>query len=132
MLVADSPLGRVIRCDRRAILIARLRFMSFCPQYPPKAWDGMDVVFRIWFESQFASGGGMGAPLRASAAGHVHLDERPSGGTPHLNFVNEVLGEEELKVPVRYGVLLSALMDALYESAEKQRPVKVEPVPAEL
>jgi len=63
---------------------------------------------------------------------HVHLDERPSGGTPHLNFVNAVLGEEELKVPVRYGVLLSALMGALYESAEKQRPVNVEPVPAEL
>jgi predicted dehydrogenase len=63
---------------------------------------------------------------------HVNLDERPSAGTPHLNFVNAVLGEEELKVPVRCGVLLSALMDALYESAEKQRPVKVEPVPADI
>jgi predicted dehydrogenase len=63
---------------------------------------------------------------------HVRLDERPSAGTPHLNFVNAVHGEEELKVPVRYGVLLSALMDALYESADKQRPVKVEPVPEEI
>ena len=63
---------------------------------------------------------------------HVRVDERPSGATPHLNFVNAVLGEEELKVPVRYGVLLSALMDALYESAEKQRPVRVEAVPEEI
>jgi predicted dehydrogenase len=60
---------------------------------------------------------------------HVLLDERPSAGTPHLNFVNAILGREELKVPVRYGVMLSALMDAIYESAERQRPVKVEPVP---
>ena len=63
---------------------------------------------------------------------HVNLDERPSAGTPHLNFVNAVLGEEELKVPVRYGVLLSALMDALYESADKQTVVKVSPVPADI
>jgi predicted dehydrogenase len=63
---------------------------------------------------------------------HVRLDDRPSAGTPHLNFVNALHGEEELKVSVRYGVLLSALMDALYESADKQRPVKVEPVPNDM
>jgi predicted dehydrogenase len=63
---------------------------------------------------------------------HVVADDRPSAGTPHLNFINAILGEEKLRVPVRYGVLLSALMDALYESADKQRPVKVEPVPDDI
>ncbi|HEV8604703.1 MAG TPA: Gfo/Idh/MocA family oxidoreductase [Tepidisphaeraceae bacterium] len=63
---------------------------------------------------------------------HVALDDRASAGTPHLNFINAILGGEKLRVPVRYGVLLSALMDALYESADKQRPVKVEPVPDEI
>jgi predicted dehydrogenase len=59
-------------------------------------------------------------------------DDRPAAGTPHLNFINSLLGREELRAPVRYGVLLSALMDALYESADKKRPVQVKPVPAEL
>jgi len=38
--------------------------------------------------------------------------DRPVG-TPHLNFVNAMLGKEKLRAPVRYGVLLSALMDAM-------------------
>jgi hypothetical protein len=33
---------------------------------------------------------------------------------------------------VRYGVLLSALMDALYEAAEKKTLVKVRPVPLDI
>jgi hypothetical protein len=33
---------------------------------------------------------------------------------------------------VRYGVLLSALMDALYESADNQKIVKVKPVPTDI
>ena len=55
---------------------------------------------------------------------------RPNeAGTPHANFVNAVLGREPLKSPVRYGVLLSALMDAIYRSAWTAAAVKVEPVP---
>jgi predicted dehydrogenase len=59
----------------------------------------------------------------------IEQDDRPAGGTPHLNFVNAILGKEELHCPVRYGVLLSALMDAMYLAAEERRVVKVEPVP---
>jgi predicted dehydrogenase len=60
------------------------------------------------------------------------FDERASAYTPHQNFVDALEGKAELQAPVRYGVLLSALMDALYESAEKQTVVKVKPVPGEL
>lgn len=52
--------------------------------------------------------------------------------TPHANFANALLGKEKLACPVRYGVLLSALMDALYESASSGKVVKVAPVPAEI
>jgi predicted dehydrogenase len=60
---------------------------------------------------------------------HVPEDERPSAGTPHRNFIEAILGREELRAPVRYGVLLSALMDAMYESADSGKVVKVKPVP---
>lgn len=63
---------------------------------------------------------------------HIEHEEHPAAGTPHLNFIHAILGKEKLRAPVRYGVLLSALMDAMYESADKGRPVKVKPVPAEL
>jgi len=63
---------------------------------------------------------------------HVQQDDRPSAGTPHLNFINAILEKEPLTVPVRYGALLSALMDALYESAHTERPIKVQPVPADI
>jgi hypothetical protein len=59
-----------------------------------------------------------------------HLDV-PAAGTPHLNFVNAILGKEPLRAPVRYGVLLSVLMDAMYESARTNQIVKVKPVPSE-
>jgi predicted dehydrogenase len=62
----------------------------------------------------------------------VEQSEDPAAGTPHHNFVNALLGREELIVPVRYGVLLSALMDAMYESAEKREIVKVAPVPRDI
>jgi hypothetical protein len=57
--------------------------------------------------------------------------DNPAAGTPHLNFVNALKGTEPLRAPVRYGVLLSALMDALYESADTGKVVKVKPVPKE-
>ncbi len=52
-----------------------------------------------------------------------------SSATPHSNFVAALQGKEPLRAPVRYGVLLSALMDALYESARTGNLVKVKPVP---
>jgi predicted dehydrogenase len=55
-----------------------------------------------------------------------------SGGTPHKNFVNALMGREPLRAGVRYGVLLSALMDALYESSDGRRIVQVKPVPADI
>lgn len=62
----------------------------------------------------------------------IEDDPHPAAGTPHLNFINALLGKEPLRAPVRYGVLLSAMMDALYESAEKKRPVQVKPVPKDI
>ncbi len=59
----------------------------------------------------------------------VPFDDTTAAGTPHRNFVNALLGREPLRAPVRYGVLLSALMDAMYESADTGRPVQVKPVP---
>jgi predicted dehydrogenase len=52
--------------------------------------------------------------------------------TPHANFVHAILGEEPLRAPVRYGVLLSALMDAMYESGGSGKLVKVKAVPEEI
>ncbi|MDB5326148.1 MAG: putative dehydrogenase [Phycisphaerales bacterium] len=63
---------------------------------------------------------------------HVPTSDVPAAFTPIGNFVRTLAGQETLQSPVRYGVLLSALMDALYESAAQQRPVKVEPVPEKL
>jgi predicted dehydrogenase len=63
---------------------------------------------------------------------HVEQPDHPAGGTPHVNFVNAILGREPLVCGVRYGVLLSALMDALYDSADRQSLVQVKPVPREL
>jgi predicted dehydrogenase len=64
---------------------------------------------------------------------YPHVEPLPEGsGTPHANFVNAILGREPLRAPIRYGVLLSSLMDALYESADTGKIVKVKPVPAEV
>lgn len=62
----------------------------------------------------------------------VEMPADPNAATPIGNFLAAIRGEAELKSPVRYGVLLSALMDAMYQSAEQRKPVSVEPVPAEL
>lgn len=56
----------------------------------------------------------------------------PAAGTPQLNFINAIKGSEPLRAPVRYGVLLSALMDAMYESHAKRAPVQVKPVPKDI
>src|SRR5213078_4990193 len=44
---------------------------------------------------------------------------------PNKNFVHCLLGVAEPRCGVRYGILHSWLMDALYESARKNRPVKL-------
>jgi len=62
----------------------------------------------------------------------VEEDLRSGAGTPQANFVNAILGTEPLRAPVRYGVLLSSLMDAMYQSADTQSVVKVKPVPASI
>jgi predicted dehydrogenase len=56
----------------------------------------------------------------------------PGAFTVQRNFLQAILGNEPLVSPVRYGVLLSALMDALYESSNTGKPVKVKPVPEKL
>ena len=54
------------------------------------------------------------------------------GQTPHANFVGAIAGREKLRAPVRYGVLLSALMDAMYQSAHARQIVSVNPVPLDI
>jgi predicted dehydrogenase len=63
---------------------------------------------------------------------HVPEDDRPAAGTPHLNFIEAIHGREQLRAPVRYGVLLSALMDAMYESADTGKPMTVTAVPDDI
>ncbi len=46
-----------------------------------------------------------------------HVDE---------NFVQAILGHDELRCPPRYGLLLAELMDAVYESVETGQPVTVQ------
>lgn len=63
---------------------------------------------------------------------HVPASTLPGAFTVYRNFVSALQGTETLQVPVRYGVLLSALMDALYESADTGKVVRVQPVPERL
>jgi len=58
--------------------------------------------------------------------------EKHSSTTPHRNFLNAIKGREPVRAGVRYGVLLTALMDALYESANHQRVVRIKPVPKDI
>jgi predicted dehydrogenase len=55
-----------------------------------------------------------------------------AAGTPHGNFVKAMMGQEPLRVTVRHGVVLSGLMDALYESGANGKVVKVAEVPQSL
>jgi hypothetical protein len=52
--------------------------------------------------------------------------------TPIGNFAGAISRGKPLRCPVRYGVLLSTLMDAMYESGGKGKVVKVKPVPTEI
>jgi predicted dehydrogenase len=53
--------------------------------------------------------------------------------TPDRNFVDCLLGRSQPLCPVRYGILHSWLMDALYQSAKAGKPVKLTkpPLPTE-
>jgi predicted dehydrogenase len=44
---------------------------------------------------------------------------------PERNFVDALLGNDTLRCPGRYGILLAELMDAIYESIATGRPVEV-------
>jgi predicted dehydrogenase len=98
---------------------------------------GWDVDLRVQTDIMQLRTGPHGGYLEGHRLGKrfyppVAIDDAPGAFTPHKNFVDAVLGRAELVAPVRYGVLLSALMDAMYESAERRQPVSVKPVPAEL
>jgi predicted dehydrogenase len=49
--------------------------------------------------------------------------------SPVENFVDCLQGKAEPRSPVRYGILHSGLMDALYASAREGKPVKLSPAP---
>jgi predicted dehydrogenase len=66
-----------------------------------------------------------GKPVAADLA----KDDRPAAGTAHRNFIDTIQKKDRLRVGPRYGLLLTALMDALYESARDGVTVKVQPVP---
>jgi predicted dehydrogenase len=99
------------------------------------AWDN---PIHIQTDKLLVKTGSHGGMLEMTGPGgrkvypHVEESDHPAAGTPHLNFVNALLGKEPLQASVRNGVLLSALMDAMYESADKHAVVKVKPVPADL
>jgi predicted dehydrogenase len=76
-----------------------------------------------------------GKTLRIVGKDDATLDPQISAGatgTPHSNFVAAMEGSEPLRAPVRYGVLLSALMDAMYESVQSGSVVKVKAVPVDI
>ena len=98
---------------------------------------GWDVSITLQTDQMVIKTGPHGGFLEMTKGGtkfypRVDHDDHPAAGTPHLNFARAILGKEKLFAPARYGVLLSALMDALYESAQKGAPVKVKPVPDSL
>jgi predicted dehydrogenase len=98
---------------------------------------GWDVDLRIQTDTLFLKTCPHGGSLKIHRDGKpfdpvILTDDTPGAFTPQRNFVNAILGTETLQVPVRYGVLLSALMDAMYESARLKKLVSVKPVPSEL
>jgi len=66
---------------------------------------------------------------RNTTTPEIEESDAPGAGTPQGNFIDAILGREEIKSNVRHGVMLSALMDALYESGDSGELVQVTPVP---
>jgi predicted dehydrogenase len=95
---------------RTEIQIQTDRFLILTDQYGAK------------LEIRGRDGKPLDRPIKRSGLGPV---------SPHRNFIEAILGREPVRVGVRYGVLLNALMDALYESAGHHHVVRIEPVPPE-
>ena len=98
---------------------------------------GWDVELRVQTDTMQLRTGPHGGFLEAKRAGrtfypNVAFDDSPGAFTPMRNFIDAINGKAELVSPTRYGVLLSALMDAIYLSAETGKRVRVEPVPDEI
>lgn len=56
-------------------------------------------------------------------------DDTPAAFTPHRNFINAILHREDLQLTPRHGVILSTVMEALYESSNRQTIIKPPIVP---
>ena len=54
-----------------------------------------------------------------------HVRPKDHHQTPVQNFALSLLGRQEPRCPVRFGVLNSQLMDSIYQSAREGRPVNV-------
>lgn len=109
-------------------------FGSFAIGGNSPGWDNLISVQTDQMQIKTGSHGGTLEVVRDGKKFYpnVDFDERPSAYTPHQNFVDAINGKAELQAGVRYGVLLSALMDALYESADTQKIVQVKPVPTDI
>jgi predicted dehydrogenase len=93
---------------------------------------GFDSEVKIFTDRLTVQTNAFGGTLRLVGKDNAVIDARlntDASHTPHANFVAALEGREPLRAPVRYGVLLSALMDAMYESGQSGSVVKVKPVP---
>lgn len=95
---------------------------------------GWDVALNIQSDAMQLRTGPHGGFLEMKRLGRpfyppVPFADDPLAYTPLRNFIDCLEGSAKPQVTVRHGVLLSALMDALYESADKRMPVQVRPVP---
>jgi predicted dehydrogenase len=70
-------------------------------------------------------------PLEIPVNSTVNPTADPPAG-PHANFVAALAGLQPLRAGPRFGVLLSALMDGIYESHRTARIVKLDPVPTKI
>jgi predicted dehydrogenase len=98
---------------------------------------GWDVSITLQTDEMVIKTGPHGGLLDMTRDGRrfypqVDIDPHPAGGTPALNFVRAIEGREKVIATVRHGVLLSALMDAIYESGRTRSVVQVKPVPEEI
>lgn len=98
---------------------------------------GWNVDVRIQTEKMQIRTGPHGGYVEITGTPEYKYPAVPSSTDPvaftvQRNFVNACLGREPVISTVRHGVLLSCLMDAIYESAEKKAPVAVKPVPDDI
>jgi len=97
-------------------------------------WDNQIIIQTDKLVAKTAAHGGwleLTGPGGRRIYPRIDDPDHPASGTPVFNFVNALLGRQQLVLPVRYGVLLSVLLDAMYRSARENRIVHVDPVPEE-